>query len=180
RLQDRTGCPLPSAGLAWRALARRPDAHPASGLTRRHSDAAPRVPERTLRAGCRALAARRMALAACRHPGQRHRLNDLRGDPCHNGGRFFATSPRTQERMSKDDSIEMEGAVLETLPNTMFRVKLENGHVVTAHISGRMRKNYIRILTGDKVKVEIDRKSTRLNSSHVKISYAVFCLKKKI
>ena len=55
--------------------------------------------------------------------------------------------------MSKDDVIEMEGAVLETLPNTMFRVKLENGHVVTAHISGRMRKNYIRILTGDKVKV---------------------------
>jgi translation initiation factor IF-1 len=57
--------------------------------------------------------------------------------------------------MSKDDQIEMEGTVLETLPNTMFRVKLENGHVVTAHISGRMRKNYIRILTGDKVKVEM-------------------------
>ena len=51
--------------------------------------------------------------------------------------------------MSKDDVIEMEGSILETLPNTMFRVKLENGHVVTAHISGRMRKNYIRILTGD-------------------------------
>ena len=49
----------------------------------------------------------------------------------------------------------MEGTVLETLPNTMFRVKLENGHVVTAHISGRMRKNYIRSLTGDKVKVEM-------------------------
>ena len=57
--------------------------------------------------------------------------------------------------MSKDDSIEMEGTVLETLPNTVFRVKLENGHVVTAHISGRMRKNYIRILTGDKVKIEM-------------------------
>ena len=57
--------------------------------------------------------------------------------------------------MSKDDVIEMEGSILETLPNTMFRVKLENGHVVTAHISGRMRKNYIRILTGDKVKVEL-------------------------
>jgi translation initiation factor IF-1 len=54
--------------------------------------------------------------------------------------------------MAKDDQIEMEGTVLDTLPNTMFRVKLENGHVVTAHISGRMRKNYIRILTGDKVK----------------------------
>ncbi|MBS0486700.1 MAG: translation initiation factor IF-1, partial [Proteobacteria bacterium] len=49
--------------------------------------------------------------------------------------------------MAKDDQIEMEGTVLDTLPNTMFRVQLENGHVVTAHISGRMRKNYIRILT---------------------------------
>jgi translation initiation factor IF-1 len=58
-------------------------------------------------------------------------------------------------RMSKEDHIEMDGIVLETLPNTMFRVQLENGHVITAHISGRMRKNYIRILTGDKVKVEM-------------------------
>ena len=58
-------------------------------------------------------------------------------------------------RMSKEDHIEMEGTVLETLPNTMFRVQLENGHVITAHISGRMRKNYIRILTGDKVKIEM-------------------------
>ena len=49
----------------------------------------------------------------------------------------------------------MEGTVTETLPNTMFRVELENGHVVTAHISGKMRKYYIRILTGDKVKVEM-------------------------
>ncbi|MCB1640223.1 MAG: translation initiation factor IF-1 [Xanthomonadales bacterium] len=57
--------------------------------------------------------------------------------------------------MSKEDVIEMEGVVSETLPNTMFRVELENGHIVTAHISGRMRKNYIRILTGDKVKVEL-------------------------
>jgi len=57
--------------------------------------------------------------------------------------------------MAKDDHIEMEGEVIDTLPNTMFRVKLENGHVVTAHISGKMRKNYIRILTGDKVKVEL-------------------------
>jgi len=57
--------------------------------------------------------------------------------------------------MSKEDHIEMEGTVVDTLPNTMFRVQLENGHVVTAHISGRMRKNYIRILTGDKVKVEL-------------------------
>jgi translation initiation factor IF-1 len=51
--------------------------------------------------------------------------------------------------MSKDDAIQMEGEVIETLPNTTFRVQLKNGHVVTAHISGKMRKNYIRILTGD-------------------------------
>ncbi len=57
--------------------------------------------------------------------------------------------------MAKEDHIEMTGAVLETLPNTTFRVKLDNGHVVTAHISGRMRKNYIRILTGDKVTVQL-------------------------
>ena len=61
----------------------------------------------------------------------------------------------SRHRMSKDDAIELEGTILETLPNTMFRVKLENGHVIIAHISGRMRKNYIRILTGDKVKVEM-------------------------
>lgn len=57
--------------------------------------------------------------------------------------------------MSKEDQIEMDGTVTETLPNTMFRVQLENGHVIIAHISGKMRKNYIRILTGDKVKVEM-------------------------
>ena len=49
----------------------------------------------------------------------------------------------------------MEGTIVETLPNTLFRVELENGHVITAHISGKMRKNYIRILTGDKVTVQI-------------------------
>jgi len=57
--------------------------------------------------------------------------------------------------MAKEDQLEMSGEVMETLPNTMFRVKLENGHVITAHISGRMRKNYIRILTGDQVTVEM-------------------------
>src|SRR3990167_464592 len=99
---------------------------------------------------------------ACRPPNWRkHR--------CHNG--IFAPGARgayntglhgtrhpsrhTQVYMSKDDSIEFEGTVAETLPNTMFRVKLENGHEIIAHISGRMRKNYIRILTGDKVKVEM-------------------------
>ena len=49
----------------------------------------------------------------------------------------------------------MEGTVLENLPNTHFRVELDNGHIVIAHISGKMRKNYIRILTGDKVTVEL-------------------------
>jgi translation initiation factor IF-1 len=57
--------------------------------------------------------------------------------------------------MAKEEHIEMEGTVLETLPNTMFRVQLENGHIVTAHISGKMRKHYIRILTGDKVTVQL-------------------------
>lgn len=57
--------------------------------------------------------------------------------------------------MSKDDVIQMEGTVINTLPNTVFRVELENGHIVTAHISGKMRKHYIRILTGDKVTVEL-------------------------
>lgn len=57
--------------------------------------------------------------------------------------------------MAKEDVIEMDGTVVDTLPNTTFRVQLENGHIVTAHISGKMRKHYIRILTGDKVKVEL-------------------------
>nr|VFK09405.1 MAG: bacterial translation initiation factor 1 (bIF-1) [Candidatus Kentron sp. LPFa]VFK53911.1 MAG: bacterial translation initiation factor 1 (bIF-1) [Candidatus Kentron sp. TUN]VFK67057.1 MAG: bacterial translation initiation factor 1 (bIF-1) [Candidatus Kentron sp. UNK]VFK17582.1 MAG: bacterial translation initiation factor 1 (bIF-1) [Candidatus Kentron sp. LPFa]VFK32762.1 MAG: bacterial translation initiation factor 1 (bIF-1) [Candidatus Kentron sp. LPFa] len=57
--------------------------------------------------------------------------------------------------MPKEDHIEIEGRVVETLPNTMFRVELENGHVVIAHISGKMRKHYIRILTGDKVTVQL-------------------------
>lgn len=57
--------------------------------------------------------------------------------------------------MAKEDNIEMQGSVLDTLPNTMFLVKLENGHVVTAHISGKIRKNYIRVMTGDKVTVEL-------------------------
>ncbi|MBW5802327.1 translation initiation factor IF-1 [Coxiella endosymbiont of Ornithodoros amblus] len=57
--------------------------------------------------------------------------------------------------MAKEESIEMQGTVVDSLPSTTFRVKLENGHVVTAHISGRMRKHYIRILTGDAVTVEL-------------------------
>ena len=57
--------------------------------------------------------------------------------------------------MAKEDNIEFQGLVVATLPNTTFKVKLENDHIITAHISGKMRKNYIRILTGDKVKVEM-------------------------
>ena len=57
--------------------------------------------------------------------------------------------------MAKEENITMSGTVTDTLPNTMFRVELENGHMVTAHISGKMRKNYIKILTGDTVKVEL-------------------------
>lgn len=57
--------------------------------------------------------------------------------------------------MSKEEAIEVEGKVLEPLPNAMFKVELENGHVVLAHISGKMRMNFIRILPGDKVTVEL-------------------------
>ena len=57
--------------------------------------------------------------------------------------------------MAKEESIELEGTVIETLPNTMFRVKLDNDHLVMTHISGRMRKHYIRILTGDRVTVQL-------------------------
>ena len=57
--------------------------------------------------------------------------------------------------MPKEEALHMEGEVAETLPNTMFRVELENGHIVMAHISGKMRMYYIKILPGDKVKLEM-------------------------
>lgn len=57
--------------------------------------------------------------------------------------------------MPKEDLIETEGKIIEALPNAMFRVELENGHVVLAHVSGKMRMNFIRILPGDKVKLEL-------------------------
>ena len=57
--------------------------------------------------------------------------------------------------MTKEDAIEVEGTVVEPLPNAMFRVELENGHLVLAHVSGKMRMNFIRILPGDRVKVEL-------------------------
>ena len=60
-----------------------------------------------------------------------------------------------KEFMSKEDAIEVEGTIIEPLPNAMFRVELENGHKILAHISGKMRLHFIRILSGDKVKVQL-------------------------
>lgn len=57
--------------------------------------------------------------------------------------------------MAKQSSIEVDGTIVEALSNAMFRVELENGHIIVAHISGKMRMNYIKILTGDKVRVEM-------------------------
>ena len=57
--------------------------------------------------------------------------------------------------MAKEDNIELEGLVVETLPNTTFKVKLENDHIITAHISGKMRKRFIRLTIGDRVKIEM-------------------------
>ena len=58
-------------------------------------------------------------------------------------------------KMAKEDPIEVEGTVLEALPNTMFRVEIQDGHKVLAHLGGKLRKHYIRILPGDKVKLEL-------------------------
>ena len=69
--------------------------------------------------------------------------------------------------MSKEDVIEVEGLVVEKHPNAMFRVKLENGHIVLAHISGKMRMNFIRILPGDRVTLEL----TAYDLDHGRITY---------
>ena len=69
--------------------------------------------------------------------------------------------------MSKQDVIEVEGTILESLPNAMFQVKLENGHVILAHISGKIRMNFIKILPGDRVTVEL----TPYDLSRGRISY---------
>jgi len=83
----------------------------------------------------------------------------LHNSKLHNDGDFCTIrqpfSHKTSNTLAKEEALQMEGVVNETLPNTTFRVELENGHIVTAHISGKMRKNYIRILTGDKVTVEL-------------------------
>lgn len=62
---------------------------------------------------------------------------------------------RGGKSLAKEDVIEVEGKVIETLPNAMFQVELENGHKILAHISGKLRMNYIKILVGDKVKLEL-------------------------
>jgi translation initiation factor IF-1 len=63
--------------------------------------------------------------------------------------------PKRKVKMAKDDVVEFEGTILEALPSAMFRVELENGHEILAHVSGKIRKNFIRILPGDTVKVEM-------------------------
>ncbi len=81
--------------------------------------------------------------------------------PCKNATRGYNAGFASQcgrslsESMSKEDAIEVQATVLETLPNAMFKVELDNKHQVLAHISGRMRKNFIKILPGDKVLVEL-------------------------
>ena len=67
----------------------------------------------------------------------------------------FCALSKEDKNLSKEDVIEVEGTVVETLPNTNFKVELENGHQVLAHISGKLRMNYIKILPGDKVKLEL-------------------------
>jgi translation initiation factor IF-1 len=71
------------------------------------------------------------------------------------GKRGGADRPKKAEPAKKEDAIEVEGTVVEPLPNAMFRVELESGHRVLAHVSGKMRMNFIRILPGDKVTVEL-------------------------
>jgi translation initiation factor IF-1 len=68
---------------------------------------------------------------------------------------FYYWDEMRHRAMEKEEAIEVEGTVVEPLPNAMFRVELENGHKVLAHVSGKIRMNFIRILPGDKVKIEL-------------------------
>ena len=70
-------------------------------------------------------------------------------------GERASVDSAAKELVAKEDAIEVEGTVRESLPNTMFRVELENGHRILAHLSGKMRKHYIRIVPGDRVKVAL-------------------------
>ena len=101
-----------------------------------------------------------------REPAPRHRRLCSHGEFRHTTRPLGAGS---EKGLAKEDHIEMEGVVIDTLPNTMFRVELDNGHVVTAHISGKMRKHYIRILTGDRVTVQL----TPYDLSKGRITYRV-------
>jgi translation initiation factor IF-1 len=87
---------------------------------------------------------------------RRHRVPgiDKAFEKCHEETPF-QTATLLEETMAKEEALEIDGTVQEALPNAMFRVELENGHEVLAHISGKMRKFYIRILPGDRVKVEL-------------------------
>ena len=73
----------------------------------------------------------------------------------YDGTLLSSKSSRNQRKTMAKDVIEIEGKILESMPNAMFRVELENGHEILAHISGKIRKNFIRILPGDRVKVEM-------------------------
>ena len=82
-----------------------------------------------------------------------------------------SSSSTRSKTTKKKDTIEVEGTVTEALPNTMFRVRLDNGHEVLAHISGKMRMYYIRILLGDKVTVELSPYDSNSRSHHVPPSH---------
>jgi translation initiation factor IF-1 len=71
------------------------------------------------------------------------------------GNKGLVPGPSKGDRLSKEDAIEVMAVVVETLPNAMFKVELENKHQALAHVSGRMRKNFIRILPGDRVAIEL-------------------------
>ena len=86
-------------------------------------------------------------VASIREPVEENQLQGWR--------RIAGKIVASKDRMAKEETIQMQGEILETLPNATFRVKLENGHVVLGHISGKMRMHYIRILPGDKVTVDL-------------------------
>ena len=90
-------------------------------------------------------------------PGRPARIvpRPYRACRAHRASRRIRASRRTTLPKPKEDAIVLEGTVIEPLPNAMFRVELENGHKVLAHISGKMRMHYIRILPGDRVQVEL-------------------------
>ena len=82
-------------------------------------------------------------------------MANKKAGPKRGGPRRGDPAAADANRKVKDDVIEAEGQIVEALPNVMFKVRLENGHEVLGHISGRMRKNYIRIMPGDRVRIEL-------------------------